>query len=125
MRRRLQNFLPVVMVALLVQIVAPIGVTWAASIAASDPLRAAPICSGGAASSTGQADRNVQHRAHDGCCPVCSVLHTGAPLDVPRIAEIIGFDLQPGRVVWRDFTQDLSRSRTGSHAQARAPPLSM
>ena len=38
MRRRLNNFLPIVLIALLVQIFAPIGACWAASIAASDPL---------------------------------------------------------------------------------------
>ena len=49
MRRRLWKFLPIVLMALAVQIFAPIGACWAASIAASDPLHAAPICSGGAA----------------------------------------------------------------------------
>jgi len=44
MRRRLRNFLPIVLMALAVQIFAPIGACWAASIAASDPLHAAAIC---------------------------------------------------------------------------------
>ena len=38
MRRRLKNFLPIVLIALAVQIVAPIAACWAAGIAASDPL---------------------------------------------------------------------------------------
>jgi len=38
MRKRLRNFLPIVLLALVVQIFAPIGACWAASIAASDPL---------------------------------------------------------------------------------------
>ena len=43
MRRRLKNFLPIVLFALAVQIFAPIGACWAASIAASDPLARADL----------------------------------------------------------------------------------
>lgn len=121
MRRRLKNFLPIVMVALIVQIFAPIGATWAAGIAASDPLAAAVICHGNAASTPGQTDP-TGHRAHEGCCSVCSVLHTGAPVDVPQTAVAPAFDRQPQRVVWLDFAPDLFCSRAGFHAQARAPP---
>ena len=52
MRRRVGKFLPIVLIALMVQIFAPIGATWAASIAASDPLHAAVICHGNAARSS-------------------------------------------------------------------------
>jgi hypothetical protein len=122
MRRRLGKFLPIFLVALLVQIFAPIGSTWAASTAASDPLHAVPICSGGGASTNGQTDQTGQHRAHQGCCSVCSVLLTGAPVDTPQTAVTMPYH-QPEQVVWRDITPDLFGSRTGSHAQARAPPL--
>jgi len=121
MRRRLKKFLPIVLMALIVQIFAPIGATWAASIAASDPLSASVICHGNAPSS-GQTDQTNGHRAHDGCCSVCSVLHTGAPIDAPEIAAAIAVDRQPERVVWVEFTPDRFGSRAGSHAQARAPP---
>ena len=119
--RWLKNFLPIVLVALAVQIFAPIGACWAATIAASDPLAGAVICHGNAAPGAGQTD-NTGHRAHDGCCSVCSVLQTGAPVDVPEIAEAIGTDRQTGRVVWVAFTPERFGSRAGSHAQARAPP---
>jgi hypothetical protein len=121
MRRRLKNFLPVVLIALVVQIFAPIGACWAASIAASDPLSAAVICHGNAASSSGQSDQ-TGHRAHDGCCSVCSVLQTGTPVDVPQTAEAISVDRPHARVVWIELTPDRFGSRAGSHAQARAPP---
>jgi len=121
MRRRLKNFLPIVLIALVVQIFAPIGACWAASIAASDPLAAAVICHGKADGSTGQSDQ-TSHRAHDGCCSVCSVLHTGAPVDGPQAADAIVFERQHARVVWVEFTTDRFGSRAGSHAQARAPP---
>ena len=124
MRKRLKNFLPIVLVALIVQIFAPIGATWAASIAASDPLAAAVICHGNAASAPGQTDQTnpTGHRAHEGCCSVCSVLHTGAPVDVPQTAVAVAFDREPQRVVWVALTPDRFGSRAGSHAQARAPP---
>ena len=71
--RRLKNFLPIVLIALVVQIFAPIGACWAATIAASDPLAGAVICHGNGAPGAGQTDP-TGHRAHDGCCSVCSVL---------------------------------------------------
>ncbi|MBR1198765.1 DUF2946 domain-containing protein [Bradyrhizobium sp. AUGA SZCCT0240] len=121
MRARLKNFLPIVLIALMVQIFAPIGACWAASIAASDPLAAAVICHGNADVPTGQSDQ-TGHRAHDGCCSVCSVLHTGAPVDAPQTTNAIVIERQHARVVWVEFTTDRFGSRAGSHAQARAPP---
>src|SRR6185503_2495862 len=88
MRRRLGKFLPIVLIAVLVQIFAPIGATWAASIAASDPLHAAVICHGNAASVPNPFDRSGQHRAHDGYCSVCSVVHSGAPVDTPQAVAV-------------------------------------
>jgi len=118
--RRLKNFLPIVLIALVVQIFAPIGACWAATIAASDPLAGAVICHGNAAPGAGQTDQ-TGHRAHDGCCSVCSVLQTGAPVDVPQIAAI-AVDRVAERVAWLDFAFRLTNARAGSHAQARAPP---
>ena len=63
MRRRLKNFLPIVLVALAVQIFAPIGACWAVSIAASDPLARAVICHGNAAAGAGQSDIDVERVA--------------------------------------------------------------
>lgn len=121
MRRRLKNFLPIVLIALVVQIFAPIGACWAASLAATDPIAAAVICHGNANAATGQSDQ-TGHRAHDGCCSVCSALQTGAPVDVPQTADAVVFERRHGRVVWTEFTTDRFGSRAGSHAQARAPP---
>jgi hypothetical protein len=121
MRRRLRKFLPIVLIALAVQIFAPIAACWAASIAASDPLGAAVICHGDTASTSGQSDQTGQPRAHDGCCSACSVAHTGAPADPPQTAVATPY-LESKRVVWLDRAPDLFGSRAGSHAQARAPP---
>src|SRR5258708_23908730 len=98
--------------ALLVQILAPFGATGAASIAASDPLHGAVICHGNAASTSSQTDQSGQHRAHDGCCSICSVAHTGAPVDTPQ-AAIATPARYAERVVWLDAAPDLFISRAG------------
>jgi hypothetical protein len=121
MRRRLGKFLPIVLFAVLVQIFAPVGATWAASIVASDPLHGAVICHGNAASPSSQGDQSGPHRAHDGCCSVCSILHTGAAVDPPQ-AAFKRPCRHAERVVWLQTAQDLFSARAGSHAQARAPP---
>ncbi|QOZ34184.1 DUF2946 domain-containing protein [Bradyrhizobium sp. CCBAU 53421] len=121
MRRRLKNFLPIVLVALLVQIFAPIGACWVASLAASDPRAAATICHGNAGSGSGKGDQ-TGHDAHDGCCSACSVLQTGAPVDNPEIAAH-AVERPSTRIAWLDFASELGCSPAGLSAQARAPPL--
>src|SRR3981081_4278161 len=86
MRRRLRKFLPIVLIALAVQIFAPIAACWAAGIVASDPLRAVTTCHEDGTSTAGGGDQPGQPRAHDGCCSVCSVAHAGAPVDTPQKA---------------------------------------
>src|ERR1700682_1895886 len=106
MRRRLRKFLPILLIAVMVQILAPIAACWAAGIAASDPLHAAAICHDDAASSSGQTDQTGQPRAHDGCCSICSLAHGGAPLEPPQTAVATPYRL-PERVVWLDRAPDL------------------
>jgi hypothetical protein len=122
MRRRLRKFLPIVLIALLVQILAPVAACWAAGARISDPLSAAPICHDDAALGGAQGDQTGWSHAHDGCCSICSVAHTGAPIDPPQVALAAPYG-EPARVVWSDQILDLLGSRTGFHAQARAPPL--
>jgi hypothetical protein len=121
MRRRLRKFLPIVLLALAVQIIAPIAACWAASAAAADPLHAAVICHDNAAAS-GQTDQTGQPGAHDGCCSVCSVAQASALLDTPQTSVAAAPYLLSSRVVWPERAPDPFGSRTGSHAQARAPP---
>ena len=120
MRRGLRKFLPIVLIAVAVQILAPIGACWAASIAASDPLHAAPICSGGAASALDQTQPG-QQRAHDGACSTCCVAQAGASLDTPQATFATPLR-KSQRVVWFHPAPDLFGSSAGAHAQARAPP---
>src|SRR5665213_267871 len=126
MRRRLRKFLPIVMIALLVQILAPIAACWAASIAASDPLSAATICRDGgdsnAASSGNPTDQPGGHHVHDGGCCVSCGSHAPAVLDAPHTAYATPHQ-HVLRVFWRAAALTLPGSRAGSHAQARAPPF--
>jgi len=124
MRRRLLKYFPIVVIALMVQIFAPIGACWAASIAASDPLAAANICRDGAVA-TGQADNSTNqsgnHHTHDcGCCLSCGS-HAPALIDPPQaaVATPVRHAL---RVFWHPTVELSDRSRASSHAQARAPP---
>jgi len=122
MRRRLKNFLPIVLIALVVQIVAPIAACWAASIAASDPLSAAVICHGKGGVAVSQDDQSGAQGAQRGCCALCGVLHTGAPVDPPQTAILFIFERQVTSVVWHEFALEPAASRAGSPEQARAPP---
>lgn len=124
MRRRLWKYFPIVLVALTVQVLAPVAACWAAGIAASDPLHAAIICHDDTAATPAQTDHQTgQPRAHDGCCAVCSVAFTGVPLDTLQTTAVTTPCLQSGRVVRPERGPDLFGPRTGSQAQPRAPPL--
>lgn len=119
MRRRLGRLLPIILLALLVQIVAPVGACWAAAIAASDPLHSAVICSPlGDAAPSGSG--NVHHH-RDGSCAAC-VNHIGAPVDHP-VAAIAEPERHAYRIAWQAYEPDAIAARAASHAQARAPPF--
>src|ERR1700736_5889627 len=100
MRRRLQKFLPIVLVALVVQILAPIAACWAAGIAASDPLGSAFICHDNAASAPSQSDQGGDRRAHNGACAICCFAQAAAAIDTPRQAAVAAPHNEPEHVVW-------------------------
>jgi hypothetical protein len=125
MRRRLQKFLPVVLLALVVQVLAPIGASWAAALGASDPLQAAGICHSGAA---GPAQDGVPDNGpgpHSAACGVCCLVQASAALAAPKVATVATPYRMAAPVVWLDQATEPARSFVGSNAQARAPPLSM
>jgi hypothetical protein len=121
MRRRLRKFFPIVLLALTVQILAPIAACWAASMAVSDPLGSGFIICHDSAATPGQTDQTGQPAAHDGCCSVCSIAHAGATVEPPQ-ATVASPYAQAERVVWFYPPTDRFASRSGWQAQARAPP---
>ncbi|HLZ04854.1 MAG TPA: DUF2946 domain-containing protein [Bradyrhizobium sp.] len=125
MRRNYQRFLPIVLIALMVQILAPIGACWAAAVAASDPLSTAEICHD-TASTPGQPDgQGSQHHEHDGACAICCLAGVTASIDTPKLEAFAVPYRETARTAWHEQASYVSGSRTGSNAQARAPPLSM
>jgi hypothetical protein len=122
MRKRLKNFLPVALIALIVQIFAPIG-AWSAANIAADPSAAGVVCHGNSPPGSDQSDQTTNNRVHDGCCLVCSVLHTGAPVD-PRSPDlIVAFDRNAAPIIWHSFVSVGAVFDGGYPARARAPPF--
>jgi DUF2946 family protein len=122
MRRRFKNYLPILLIALTVQIFAPVAACWAAAMAASDPLRITEICHDSGSGAPGQpGDRSNEHC---GGCVVCCLVSANASLDTPT-PVVLGVPYRiTASVVWHEQSADLSAFRVGSNAQARAPPFS-
>jgi len=76
------------LIALAVQILAPVGACWAAAMAASDPLPAAEICRTDLGKSGRESNQSDPHRAHDGACVFCCVAQASAALDTPPTTTI-------------------------------------
>ena len=118
MQRRV--YLPLVLLALLVQLFAPIGAFRAVAQAASDPLYMAAICSG--MSSDDSQPAPSRPISHTDCCSICAT-GLGGPLaiDPPPLA-FATLQRDYRMVVWSDAMAPAVPERTGSNAQARAPP---
>jgi hypothetical protein len=119
--RRLKRYFPIFMIALMVQILAPIGVSWAFASAVSDPLAAAEICHSNLPSNG--TDQGGQHQDHDANCVLCCGFSANAaPGSTPEPASLAAPYRPASGVVWQDLAPQLADSSTGSNAQARAPP---
>jgi Protein of unknown function (DUF2946) len=121
MRQQLRKYIPVFLIALMVQILAPIGASVAVAIAASDPLAAAEICQDHSVPAPG--DQGKQHQTHDANCVLCCVFSGSAALaNTPdTIGLVAPYRIDQG-VVLHDRTPRLAGSFAGSNARARAPP---
>jgi len=120
MRRRLEFFIPIVLFAVLVQLMAPIGAFRAVAQAVSDPFAMASICSG-MNSSEGQGAPS-HAPVHADCCAFCATAHGGIAVIDPPVPVFVTLQRQYQRVVWLQSTDAVSAVRIGSNAQARAPP---
>jgi hypothetical protein len=123
MRRRLERFIPIVLFAVLVQLIAPIGAFRAVAQLVSDPLAMAPICSGMIAAADGQTMPSQTPDAHADCCAFCPSAHGGPALFDPPAPVFVQLQRQYQRVIWLEATDAVSGVRVGSNAQARAPPM--
>ena len=123
MRARLQKYLPIFFIALLVQILAPIGACWAAAMAASDPLSAAEICHNSGLSADQPINQGGQHSEHGNGCSICRLASVTSSIDTPTLVALGAPYRELSRVAWQDQTPERSGFRVGSNAQARAPPF--
>jgi hypothetical protein len=122
MRRRLEVFIPIVLLSIVVQLLAPIGAFRVVASAANDPLYMASICPA-MGSSQGDAAAPAGTR-HDraGCCAFCGVGHGGAFAVDPPPVVFVSLQRRYQTVSWRNAAAFLPTVRVGSNAQARAPP---
>ncbi|MBI3702202.1 MAG: DUF2946 domain-containing protein [Afipia sp.] len=120
MRRQIGRFLPVVMIAMWVQIFAPIGAYFAMA-AAMDPFGSAPICSPLSMEKSGQTAPDGQP-SHQNCCELCVVSQSGSASLSSPAPIVVAVLRSPERVAWQDRHNDLVADPRSSPAQARAPP---
>jgi hypothetical protein len=119
MRRRLGRFLPIVMIAMLVQIFAPIAACLAFSTVSADPL-VGTICSHGSDTSSPQNRETDPQQTHGVCCTLC-VVHAATPPPDPQVVAV-NIARDTTAVVWRGLAFGLPPFAVDSHAQARGPP---
>jgi hypothetical protein len=119
--QRLKKYFPIFMIALMVQILAPIGATVTFALAVSDPLAAAEICLTDLTSNG--SDQGGQHRGHDANCVLCCGLNANTiPGSTPEPTSLATPYRFASDIVWHYNDAQLADSRTGSNAKARAPP---
>ncbi|MEZ2142132.1 DUF2946 domain-containing protein [Bradyrhizobium sp. DN5] len=121
MRARLQKFLPLVLLALAMQVLAPIAACLAAGQAVADPLSAGVICHSGGEQG-GLNDQTGDPTAHAGSCALCCLGQAGASLDSPPQVALAAPVRFAERVVWCGADASTVSVHRGSSAQARAPP---
>ena len=121
MRSRLQKYLPIFLLALAVQVLAPIGACWAAAVAASDPLNSVEICHSGLAGDR-SADPGGESPQHLNGCSLCCLASAASSVDTPAGAAFAIPYRESTTAVWHPRAPDPSSFGVGWHAQARAPP---
>jgi Protein of unknown function (DUF2946) len=122
MRRRLEVFIPIVLLSVLVQFFAPIAAFRAVADAVSDPLHMASICSEMMSSQDMQtAPAKTQHD-HGDCCVFCAAGHGGSLAIQPPSPIFVTLQRVYQLVAWLEAADPVPAVRVGSNAQARAPP---
>jgi hypothetical protein len=122
MRRRLEVFIPIVVLAVLVQLMAPIAAFRVVAYATSDPLYLASLCSGMTSASENPADPAKTQHQHGDCCAFCVGSHGGAVAVDPPPLIFVSLQRSYQQVSWLEATEAKPIFRVGSNSQARAPP---
>ena len=122
MRRGLGKLIPIVLLAVLVQVFAPIGAFRVVAYAVSDPLYLQDVCSDTSASDTQILPSTALH-PRGKCCGLCSISHVGAAAVAPPAPIFASLQRLYQRVSWLEAADPMPTVRVGSNAQARAPPF--
>jgi hypothetical protein len=122
MRRRLEVFIPIVLLSILVQLFAPIAAFRVVASAVSDPLYMASICTEMASSPDAQtAPAKTQHDRGQ-CCVFCATGHGGSIAIDPPALIFASLQRQYQLISWLEAAEPMPTVRVGSNTQARAPP---
>lgn len=122
--RRLEAYIPIVLLAVMVQLMAPIAAFRVVAYATTDPLYMSAICSDSSEASSAQDNQTppVQTKhAHD-CCAFCGAGHGGVAAINPPPLIFVSLQREYQRVSWLEAAVPMPTIRVGSNAQARAPP---
>ena len=123
MRRRLEIFIPILLLAVLVQLIAPIAAFRVAAYAASDPLYMASICTGMTSSPNAQTAPGKTEHSHGDCCAFCGAGHGGGTNAIaPPPLIFVNLQRNYQLLSWLQAADPIPPLRIGSNAQARAPP---
>jgi hypothetical protein len=121
MRRRLEVMIPIVLLAIMVQLIAPVAAFRVAAYAVTDPLYMASICSGMGSSEDEPMAPLKSPDDHGDCCAFCAAGDVGVAVDHPSLT-FISLQRQYRLLSWLEAADPMPAARVGSNTQARAPP---
>ena len=110
------------LLAILVQLFAPIAAFRMVAYAASDPLAAASICHDSAVSTDAQPSPAETQHDHGYCCILCAAGHGAATSVDPPSFIFVSLQRLYQRFSWPEAAEAMPIVRVGSNTQARAPP---
>ena len=122
MQRRLEAFIPIVVLAVLVQLMAPIAAFRVVAYATTDPLYLASLCSGMTSASETPSDPARTQHQHGDCCAFCVGSHGGAVAVDPPPPIFVSLQRSFQQISWLEAAEAMPVFRVGSNSQARAPP---
>ena len=111
MRRRLELLIPIVLLAILVQLFAPIAAFRAVAYAVNDPLYMASICSGMGSDEDAQTAPVKTQHDHGDCCAFCAAGHGGAAaVEPPALVFVASAAPVPARLMAGSRSPDAGHS---------------
>jgi hypothetical protein len=122
MRRRLEAFIPIVVLVVLVQLMAPIAAFRVVAYATTDPLYLASLCSEMTSASDTSADPAKTQHNHGDCCAFCVGSHGGVVAVDPPPQIFVSLQRRHQQISWLEAAEAMPVFRVGSNSQARAPP---